>query len=124
MTVTGYDYEGVYDAAEHGSAATASVTDGTTIEYSVDGGKSWSETVPTIKDVGTIEVQVRATNKNYVTATNSYTLKVTPKAVTVTADNKSKTYGDEDPELTATVDGTLNDDKVVYTLSREEGSEP
>ena len=43
------------------------------------------------------------------------------KNVTVTADNKSKTYGSDDPELTATVSGTLGSDTVTYTVSRAEG---
>ena len=45
-------------------------------------------------------------------------LTITPASVTVTADNKSKVYGEADPELTATVTGTLNGDEVAYTLSR------
>ena len=48
-------------------------------------------------------------------------LKITPKAVTVTADSKGKTYGSADPELTATVSGTLGNDTVSYTLSRADG---
>ena len=41
--------------------------------------------------------------------------------MTVTADNKSKVFGETDPKLTATVAGTLGDDTVDYTLSREAG---
>ena len=41
--------------------------------------------------------------------------------MTVTADNKSKTYGSADPELTATVSGTLGSDTVTYTVSRAAG---
>ena len=58
---------------------------------------------------------------NYqITYTNG-TLTVTPKAVTVKADDKSKVYGDEDPELTATVTGLVGNDTVNYTLSRAKG---
>jgi hypothetical protein len=35
----------------------------------------------------------------------------------VTADNKSKTYGDDNPALTATVTGTSNGDTLNYTLA-------
>jgi hypothetical protein len=35
----------------------------------------------------------------------------------VTADAKAKTYGDANPELTATVTGTVNTDVLTYTLS-------
>ena len=51
------------------------------------------------------------------------TLTINPRPVTVTANDQTKVYGEEDPELTAAVTGTLNDDKVVYTLSREEGDD-
>ena len=43
------------------------------------------------------------------------------KDVTVTADNKSKTYGDADPKLTATATGLVGEDTVDYTLSRKLG---
>lgn len=49
------------------------------------------------------------------------TLTVNPKAVTVTADNKEKEYGQADPTLTATVEGLVGTDAVSYTLSREAG---
>ena len=48
-------------------------------------------------------------------------LKINPKAVTVKADDKSKTYGEKDPELTAQVSGTLGKDTVSYKLSRDKG---
>lgn len=62
---------------------------------------------------------------NYTVTYVSGTLTVTPKAVTVTADNKTKTYGDEDPELTATIDGLVageSESLISYTISREEGN--
>lgn len=43
------------------------------------------------------------------------------KVVTVTADDKTKVAGEADPELTATVQGTLGSDTVAYTLSRAAG---
>jgi uncharacterized repeat protein (TIGR02543 family) len=120
MTVSANGYTGVFDGESHKASASASVTDGTTIYYKVDGGE-WTTEAPSIKNVGEKSVSVKAENANYETATAQTTLKVTPKAVTVTADNKSKNYGDADPELTATVSGTLNGDKVDYKLSREKG---
>ena len=44
---------------------------------------------------------------------------VNPKAVKVKADDKEKTYGEDDPELTAKVEGKLDDgSRVNYTLTR------
>ena len=101
--------------------ATASVTKGTKITYSTDDGKTWSETLPSITNVGTLNVKAKAENKNYKDVTVDYTLKVTRKAVTVTADNKSKLFGETDPKLTATVAGTLGEDTVKYDVAREAG---
>ena len=53
------------------------------------------------------------------TATTTGT--ITPAALTVTADAKSKTYGDTDPELTYTATGLVGEDKLTGALSRAEG---
>ena len=121
--LTGKDAEKEYDSKPLSGRATASVTKGTKITYSTDGGKTWSETLPSITNVGTLNVTAKAENKNYKDVTVDYTLKVTRKAVTVTADNKSKVFGEKDPELTATVTGTIGKDTVEYTLSRKAGED-
>ena len=121
--LTGKDAEKEYDSKPLSGGATASVTKGTKITYSTDGGATWSETLPSITDVGTLNVKAKAENKNYKDVTVDYTLKVTRKAVTVTADNKSKVFGEKDPELTATVTGTIGKDTVEYTLSRKAGED-
>ena len=77
LTVSGTDYTGKYDGDSHGVAATANVA-GATIEYSIDGGKTWMTDFPTIKNVGEINVTVKASMANYSDATADYTLKVTP----------------------------------------------
>ncbi|MBR0302436.1 MAG: InlB B-repeat-containing protein, partial [Clostridia bacterium] len=61
-------------------------------------------------------------NPNYeVTVTNAK-LTIGKKSASVTADNKSKTYGADDPTLTATVEGLVGEDTINYTLSRAEGN--
>lgn len=121
--LTGKDAEKEYDSKPLSGGATASVTKGTTITYSTDGGKTWSEELPSITNVGTLNVTAKAENKNYKDVTVEYKLKVTRKAVTVKADNKSKVFGEKDPELTAKVEGTLGKDTVEYTLSRKTGED-
>ncbi len=117
ITATGYD--GVYDGQEHGPASVnVTYDEGTTIEYSEDGGKTWTTEPPTIKDVDTREVLVRATNPDHGTDMTSVTLRVRPRPVTVKADDKGKNYGDPDPAYTATVSGLLDGDTVQYTLDR------
>ena len=54
-------------------------------------------------------------------ATASVTYTIAKKAASVTAANKFKTYGEDDPELTATALGTVGEDTINYTLSRAEG---
>ena len=51
-------------------------------------------------------------------------LTVKPKIVTVTAQDQKKEFGQADPQFTAVVEGTLNDDPIIYTITREEGEEP
>ena len=121
MSVSGTPYEGIYDAEVHGTAATASVTEGTTVSYSVDGGTTWSTDVPTIKDVGEITVQVKAENSNYETATASYTLKVTPRAVTLTSGTPEPKLYDGKPltmkEVTVTSGSFVEGEGFTYNVT-------
>ena len=48
-------------------------------------------------------------------------LTITKKSATITPNDASKTYGASDPELTATVTGTVGTDTLDYTLVRQEG---
>lgn len=118
MSVVAVGYEGVYDAATHPGSGQPSVTEGTTLEYSVDGGTTWTTTPPTILNVGSQDFIVRATNPNYVTATAAAQLIVTPRPVTVTANPAAKVYGENDPAFSAAVSGTLGRDTVSYTVAR------
>ena len=121
--LTGKDAEKVYDGQPLSGGATATVKEGTTITYSTDGGTTWSETLPSITDVGTLNVTAKAENKNYEDVTVDYTLTVKHRKVTVTGNNGNKVYGEADPELTATVAGTIGKDKVKYTVAREAGED-
>ena len=60
---------------------------------------------------------VLGSNPNYTVTKTDWTLHIDPKAATVTADNKTKTYGDDNPALTATVTGTVNGDTLSFTLA-------
>ncbi len=75
------------------------------------------------EDVGTYAITASGDESqgNYRVTFAPGTLEVTPRAVTVTPDDRSKAYGAPDPELTATVEGLLEGDEVAYTLSRESG---
>ena len=78
--------------------------------------------MPRFKDAGVYTIEAKAT-VNGVELTAEAKLTITPKSVTVTADNKSKVFGETEPELTAKVAGTLGNDTVEYTLSRKAGED-
>lgn len=109
LTVSGKDYSDKYDGASHGEAATANV-DGATIEYSTDGGNTWTTAVPTVKNVSdSTTVQVRATKTGYAPAEATYTLIVNPRTVTITGESATRTYTGQEIELTGITPSGLLD---------------
>ncbi|MBP5255033.1 MAG: hypothetical protein J6Z23_06620, partial [Lachnospiraceae bacterium] len=126
LKVTAADYEGVYDGEAHGKAAVVNIDDeDLVIEYSTDDGETWTKEVPEVREVAdSVTVRVRASGENYETAEATYTLTVKPAEVTVTAQNRAKSYGAEDPALTVLVTGlkgTDTSDILKYEVTREEG---
>ena len=122
--VTVINYSGEYDAAEHTISVQGTV-DSDLIEYSVD-GETWVEEPILYTDVtgGVQEIQVRVTNPNYEPVDNLVgTVYIWPKTVTVTADDHSKVYGEADPNFTAAVEGTLNNDPIDYGFIRADGED-
>ena len=107
----------VYDGNEHKWSPT--VTDKADKKLKAGTDYTVEYSTKNFKDVGTIEVVIKG--KGNYTGTVTRTYKITPKSVTVTADDKTKVFGETDPELTATVAGTLGNDTVDYKLSREDG---
>ena len=79
----------------------------------------------TIVGAGEAEISVTvAGNYKYNDFADSVTLTVAKKAVTVTADNKTKKFGTSDPELTYTPDVELvAGDEFAGALEREAGEE-
>ena len=106
LTVSATGYNGIYDGQTHNGKVTATV--GATLSYSTDGGKTWTATEPTIKNVDEIHVTVKASMANYSDVTADYILKVTPRPVTLTSETASKPYDGTPltkPEVTVTGDG-------------------
>ncbi|NIG53603.1 MBG domain-containing protein [Chitinophaga sp. Cy-1792] len=60
---------------------------------------------------------------NYTITFNSNKLNITPAALTITADPKTKVYGTTDPALTYTTSGLLNSDPLSGTLGRNAGEQ-
>ncbi len=93
--IVGYSDE--YDGDYH-TVDASSLPKGATSQYSTD-GKTWSSEAPMIKDVGKVAVAYEVTIDG-VKAEGEVALEVKPRAITVTAQDASKTYGEADPVFT------------------------
>ncbi|MEG2348964.1 MAG: doubled motif LPXTG anchor domain-containing protein, partial [Hungatella sp.] len=107
------NYDGVYDAKAHTIKVTNLLADDT-LSYSYDGGTTWSETLTDYTDVtkGSIPVLVRVENPNYDWVKLPGTVRITPKPVTITVDNKTKNYGADDPKFTGAADALINENDL------------
>ena len=114
--LTGESATKVYDGTPLTGGATASVKEGTTITYSTD-GENWTTEVPGITNVGELSVTAKAENPNYEPAETTYSLTVTHATATVTADDKTKTYGEADPAFTAKVEGIIGTEKATVQIA-------
>ena len=171
-------YTGIYDRQAHNSISNIKVVpNDAKLEYSIDGGKTYTTNIPTVTNVGEFSVKIKASKSGYieriitkengkierqgsatvttkngtydgtvqtcvtgenvdfsgaVSATNAgeYKVNVTPKAnyawsdgttdkkevtftigkkeLTVTAEAKTKTYGEANPELTYKTAGAVS----------------
>ncbi len=120
LKVTCPSYSAAYDGQAHGDAATPSVAEGTTVEYSTDGGGTWSASVPQVKDAGSVAVKARAANPNYADATCEYALAVTKRAVTLTSATDTKVYDGQpltNDEVSVSGEGFVDDEGASYTVT-------
>lgn len=91
-------YEGEYDGKEHEAVIvdTTKMPEGWRIEgYTTDEGNSFGNSIPKIKDAGTLRVGVKFTHPDYMmNVTHYYTAEITPKPVTagMIADIPSQHY--------------------------------
>ncbi|MBQ7793279.1 MAG: chitobiase/beta-hexosaminidase C-terminal domain-containing protein, partial [Clostridia bacterium] len=111
------EYNGTAQSLINSGAAT-----GGEMQYSLD-GTNYSPIIPTGTDAKTYTVWYKVVgDENYNDTTPaSIEVSIARKAVTVTADNASKTYGGNDTALTYTAEGLVNGDTLTGTLSRETG---
>ena len=107
----------VYNGKEQKQPLT--ITDKETGKELVEGTDFTLRYSEDVTNVGTVTVMI--TGKGNYSGEMSRTYEITKRPVTITADDKSKVYGEEDPELTAKVDNAVEGETVNYTLSRKEG---
>ena len=121
VSITDWTYG---EAANDPTVGTSNTSGGgVTYTYADTENGTYSTTVPTQAGSHWVKATVAATvdYKACVSAPVKFT--ISQKTVTVTAEDKSKVYGADDPTLTATVAGTIGTDVVIYTLGRAEGSD-
>jgi len=129
MTVTASGYSGVYDGEAHAIAVTAGGT-GAKVYYgsrplTADNCATAGSTAPiTRADVGRTTVYYCVVGDNYEAVSGSKDIDITPKPVSVVADDKAKTYGDDDPKLTYKATGLIGSDRLSGTLIRKKGEKP
>jgi hypothetical protein len=93
-------------------ATVTGTVNGNTLNYTL------ATTAVKYSNVGSYPISVTlGSNPNYSVTPINGTLSIGQKAATVTANNKSKTYGDDNPALTATITGTVNGNALSYTLA-------
>ena len=111
-------YEGVYDANDH-TITVDNVLDGDVVEYSYDGGETWTTNLNQYKDVTETTIKVRVTNANYDPSPVELegTVKITPATLTVSTPIATKVY--EGTPLTAagTISGFVNDETATFATT-------
>ena len=86
LTIDAEGYYGVYDARDHTLKLSVSVEEGTRIQYSIDGGDTWTDQIPTIRNVGMVDVLIRAESPTNGTATTLTKLIVVPAPMPLSAE--------------------------------------
>ena len=109
-------YEGVYDGQPH--SIRTEVT-GAKVYFGESENAVNMEEAPAYTDAGTYEVfyEVRRDN-GVVVQKGSKTVNITKRTLSVTADDKSITFGENDPEFSYTAEGLAEGDELTCTLLR------
>ncbi len=122
MTVSSENVTATYDGKAYGvTVRVEDPTSGAVVQYGKTAGTYDLDESPTLTDAGTMAVYYKATAANYTDYTGIATVTIGKASATVTAETKTKIYGETDPELTAVVTGVIDGDTLNYTLTRAEG---
>ena len=117
-------YTGVYDGQSHGIGVTvAEGIVGVAKRYATNPSAVFTEELPTIKDVGSLTVWVEIAASGYITQTNSATVTVAPRPVTLTSKSDTKVY-DGMPltahEVAVGGDGFVDGEGATYAFTGEQ----
>ena len=117
--VTAKDYEGTYDGKAHSISVTA--PEGTTVKYGTAEGTYTLDAAPTYTNAGEATVYYQVSKTGSTTVTGSAKVTISKKALTITAEDKTKVFGEKDPDLTYKVEGLVEGEKLTGALTRAEG---
>ena len=117
-------YTGVYDGRPHGIGVTvAEGIAGVAKKYATNPSAVFTEEPATIKDVGSLMVWCEISAPGYITQTNSATVTVTPRQVTLTSKSATKVY-DGTPltahEVAVGGDGFVDGEGATYAFTGEQ----
>lgn len=119
LTLEATGYGDMYDAQPHGlTSVRTNYPDGTTIEYSIDGGRTWTTEPPTLRNVGTLTVLIHASHPIYGESDTTEVIRVTPRPITVTVLDATKVEGEDDPVFLAVITGLIDDQEIIYVINR------
>ena len=124
LTITAGSDTKVYDgtALTKNSYTSEGLMAGDMIEsVTITGSQTNAGTSNNVPSAAVIKKGDEVVNANYTITYTNGTLEVTKKPLTITAEAKSKIYGEADPELTYTSEGLINDDAITGALARAEG---
>ena len=127
VRIVGHNNTAVYDKTEHVvngyDVVSISNPNYTAADFDFNGTAEAKRTNTDTTYMGLAANLFINNNSNYTVTflvTDGYQA-ITPAPASVVANNNSKTYGEADPTLSATVSGTMEDDAIAFTLSRAAG---
>lgn len=124
LTITADSDTKVYDgtALTKNSYTSEGLMEGDVIEsVTITGSQTEAGSSNNVPSAAVIKKGDEVVNANYNITYANGTLTINPKPLTITADAKSKAYGEADPALTYTSEGLINNDAITGALTREEG---
>ena len=131
ITLTAASGSWVYDGKDHANSSVTlrgTLFSGDELTAEAEGSvKDVRDTAAgnnTVKASYTVKHGVEDVTENYVVTCIAGKLEITPKPASVTVDdNQGKTYGEDDPVLTATVEGAVEGETLNYELTRADGED-
>ena len=117
-------YSGKYDGIAHGVVATSEIS-GFEVKYCVTKDGPFEVASPTIKNVGSMMVWCELSAPGYVTTTNSATVTISPREMTLTSASASKVYDGlplQNTSVTISGDGFVSGEGATYNVTGSQTS--